>query len=47
MTADRVLDLKRCADDSGDDFDEIVYMEALEALSATEYAKFTKQTYGF
>jgi hypothetical protein len=44
MTAERALDLKRQSEDSGDDFDEIRYAEALEALSNSEYFKFTKLT---
>jgi hypothetical protein len=47
ITADRVIDLKHRAEESGDDYDEISYMEALESLSAREYARFTTQSYGW
>jgi hypothetical protein len=47
ITADRVNDLKQRADESGDAFDECRYHEALDAMTPSEYAKFTTQAYGW
>jgi hypothetical protein len=47
ITADRVNDLKQRADESGDAFDECRYIDALEAMTPSEYARFTAQTYGW
>jgi hypothetical protein len=41
ITADRVADLKRQADETGDAFDEIRFTEALDAMTPTEHVRFT------
>jgi hypothetical protein len=47
ITVDRVLDLKRQADETGDAFDDCRFQEALDSMSTSEYLKFTAQAYGW